>query len=85
VSEQYLEEFYRHAQLAARIAAEIARDAHLPPGVVLAALMHDVGKLVIAERTPAHFARALAQAEQEGWKLSHTIIIPAAFLSTESI
>jgi HD-like signal output (HDOD) protein len=28
--------------------------------------MHDVGKPVIAERTPVHFARSLAQAEQEG-------------------
>jgi putative nucleotidyltransferase with HDIG domain len=65
VSEEYLEEFHRHAQLTARIAAGIAQDAHLPPAVVLAALMHDVGKLVIAERTPAHFARALLQAEQE--------------------
>lgn len=34
--------------------------------VVLAALLHDIGKLVIAERTPAHFARVLAQSEEEG-------------------
>jgi putative nucleotidyltransferase with HDIG domain len=66
VSEEYLEEFHRHAQLTARIAAKIAEDTHLSPAVVLAALMHDVGKLVIAERTPVHFARSLAQAEQEG-------------------
>jgi putative nucleotidyltransferase with HDIG domain len=65
VSEEYLEEFHRHAQLTARIAGGIAQDAHLSPAVVLAAFLHDVGKLVIAERTPAHFARALAQAEHE--------------------
>ncbi|HUN61273.1 MAG TPA: response regulator [Candidatus Sulfotelmatobacter sp.] len=66
VSEEYLEEFHRHSQLTARIAAAIAEDAQLPPAVVLAALMHDVGKLVIIERTPVHFARSLAQAVQEG-------------------
>jgi len=66
IGEDYLEEFHRHAQLSARIAAGIAQKAQLPPAVVLAALLHDVGKLVIAERTPAHFARALQQAEQEG-------------------
>jgi len=31
--------------------------------------MHDVGKLVIAERTAVHFARSLVQAEQEGQPL----------------
>ncbi len=66
VSEEYLEDFHRHAQLTARICAGVAQDAHLSPAVVLAALMHDVGKLVIAERTPVHFARSLAQAEHEG-------------------
>jgi putative nucleotidyltransferase with HDIG domain len=60
------EDFHRHAQLTARIAAGIAQDAHLSRAVVLAALMHDVGKLFIAERTPVHFARSLAPAEQEG-------------------
>ncbi len=66
VSEDYLERFHEHAQLTARIAAGIAQQAKLPSAVVLAAQMHDVGKLVIAERTPAHFARALAESENEG-------------------
>jgi len=66
VSEEYLEEFHRHAQLTARIASATAQDTQSSPAVVLAALMHDVGKLVIAVRTPAHFARSLAQAEHEG-------------------
>jgi len=66
VPEDYLEKFHEHAQLTARIAAGIAQQTKLPPAVVLAALMHDAGKLVIAERTPAHFARALAGSENEG-------------------
>ena len=65
ISGDYLEEFHRHAQLTSRIAAGIARTTQLSPAVVLAALLHDVGKLVIAERIPSHFARALAQAEEE--------------------
>ena len=66
VSVEYLEEFHRHAQLSARIAAGIVQKTNISPAVVLAALLHDVGKLVIAERTPSHFARALEQAHDEG-------------------
>ncbi|HKM68321.1 MAG TPA: response regulator [Candidatus Acidoferrum sp.] len=66
VGVEYLEEFQRHAQLSARIAAAIARRMQVPPAGVLAAFLHDIGKLVIAERTPAHFARSLAQAQDEG-------------------
>jgi len=66
VSLEYLEEFHRHAQLTARIAACIVQKTQTSPAVVLAALLHDVGKLVIAERTPSHFARALEQAREEG-------------------
>jgi HD-like signal output (HDOD) protein len=66
VTEEYLESFHLHAQLTARIAAGISQNNRLSPGVVLAALLHDVGKLVIAERTPAHFARALNQSRAEG-------------------
>jgi HD-like signal output (HDOD) protein len=69
VSEEYLEEFHRHAQLTSRIAAGIAQNSQLSPAVVLAALLHDAGKLVIAERTPAHFARSLAQAQDENVSL----------------
>ncbi len=69
VSEEYLEEFHRHAQLSARIAAGIAEKTKVSTAVVLAALLHDVGKLVIAERTPAHFARALEQSQEENQPL----------------
>jgi putative nucleotidyltransferase with HDIG domain len=65
VSVDYLEEFHHHAQLSARIAAGIVQKTQVSPAVVLAALLHDVGKLVIAERTPAHFSRALEQSRQE--------------------
>ena len=63
---EYLEEFHRHAHLCSRIAAGIAQDTHTSPALALTALLHDVGKLIIAERTPSHFARALIQARDEG-------------------
>ncbi|HET7107461.1 MAG TPA: response regulator [Candidatus Acidoferrum sp.] len=69
VSVESIEEFHRHSQLTARIAAGIAQKTQMSPTLVLAALMHDVGKLVIAERTPAHFSRAVLQAHQEGKSL----------------
>jgi putative nucleotidyltransferase with HDIG domain len=66
VTDKYLEDFHSHAQLSARIAAGISQSTKVNSAVVLAALLHDVGKLVIAERTPAHFARVLAQSQEEG-------------------
>jgi putative nucleotidyltransferase with HDIG domain len=66
VSQEFIEEVHRHAQSTARIAAGLIQNTQMSPAVVLAALLHDIGKLVIAERTPAHLARALGQAEEEG-------------------
>jgi len=66
LSQEYIEGLHRHARFTARIAAGIT--GNLPSGApsVLAALLHDVGKLVIAERLPTHLVRALTQAEEEG-------------------
>jgi putative nucleotidyltransferase with HDIG domain len=60
-----LEEFHQHAQLTAKIAARIPGQSSLSSSVVVAAMLHDVGKLVMAERIPDHFARAMAGVEQE--------------------
>jgi len=60
-----IEELHSHSQLAARIAAHFPAEKKLPGAVVVAALLHDVGKLVIAERAPDHFARAVAGAREE--------------------
>jgi putative nucleotidyltransferase with HDIG domain len=64
ITDEFLEEFQEHAQLAARFAAGIAQTFKLTPAVILAAFLHDIGKLVMAERTPAHFARAIAEAQE---------------------
>lgn len=60
-----IEELHSHLQLVARIAAHFPAEKKLPGAVVSAALLHDVGKLVMAERAPDHFARAVAGAREE--------------------
>jgi len=66
VSQEYVEDLHRHARFTARIAAGITGNSPSSAAAVLAALMHDIGKLVIADRLPAHLARVVAQAEEEG-------------------
>jgi putative nucleotidyltransferase with HDIG domain len=60
-----INEFHAHSQLTARIASGIGRSLKLPDAVVAAALLHDVGMLVIAEKSPEHFARAIKGMQQE--------------------
>lgn len=61
-----IEELHAHSQLTARIAAHFSSEKKVPTAVVVGALLHDVGKLVIAERAPDHFARAIAGAREDG-------------------
>ncbi len=63
---QYLQEINEHSRLTARIAKEMTKSLHVKGGAEVAAMLHDVGKLVILERTPAHFERALVQSQEEG-------------------
>jgi putative nucleotidyltransferase with HDIG domain len=59
------EELQTHAQLTARIAGALPGLKAVSGSAVVAALLHDVGKLVLVERTPEHFARAIAGAREE--------------------
>jgi HD-like signal output (HDOD) protein/CheY-like chemotaxis protein len=61
-----VEQFQSHAYLTARIAGALPAPPHLKDAISLAALLHDSGKLVLATRMPAHFARALALAVEQG-------------------
>jgi putative nucleotidyltransferase with HDIG domain len=65
ITREYIEDVHRHAQLTARIASAITLNSPSSPFCTLAALLHDIGKLVMAERIPAHLARARHQAEEE--------------------
>ena len=60
-----LEELHGHAQLAAKMAGHVAGDKTIRGLAMVAGLLHDVGKLVLAEATPEHFARAIAGAKKE--------------------
>ncbi|GAC1632452.1 MAG: response regulator [Candidatus Acidiferrum sp.] len=63
---QHVQEINDHSRLTARIAREIAKTHCFKGGVEAAAMLHDVGKLMILERTPAHFERASVQSHEEG-------------------
>jgi putative nucleotidyltransferase with HDIG domain len=60
-----IEELHAHSQLTARIAAHFSSERKVPAAVVVGSLLHDVGKLVIAERAPEHFARAISGARED--------------------
>jgi HD-like signal output (HDOD) protein len=64
-----LDAFDAHSQLSARIASVLVQKENLPKGLVIAALLHDIGKLVIAERAPDHLAQALEVSRRENQPL----------------
>jgi HD-like signal output (HDOD) protein len=59
-----IDEFEQHAQLTAGIAHRIELPKHLAEPAVVASLLHDVGKLVLATRAPAQFQHALKSAAE---------------------
>ncbi|SRR5579883_632582 len=60
-----LDDFQSHCRLAARIASRLPVAAEVAQVSVIAALLHDAGKLVLAARLPDVFARALRKAKAE--------------------
>ena len=61
-----IEAFQSHSRLAAAIAARLPADKKTAAAAVVAALLHDTGKLVLAARLPGPFERALETAAREG-------------------
>jgi putative nucleotidyltransferase with HDIG domain len=59
------EELHVHSQLTAKIAAQLDAPSAVPGVAVVAGLLHDVGKLVMATRAPSYFSRALNGAREE--------------------
>ncbi len=59
------DELQSHSQLTAKIALRLPAPPHTLDVAVMAALVHDVGKLVLATRSPRHFVRALGEATHE--------------------
>jgi HD-like signal output (HDOD) protein len=60
-----LEANQAHSQLTARITKDVAGSGIVPGVSLIAGLLHDVGKLVLAEATPKHFANAIKRAQEE--------------------
>ena len=60
------EQLYGHSRRAARIAARLPPAKESFSAAVMAALLHDVGKLVLAARLPEALARALEVSSREG-------------------
>ena len=57
-----LEELQHHAQLTAQIAGRLPVPKHLADIAVVAAMLHDVGKLILAWKLSDHFQKMLAEA-----------------------
>ncbi|MGH9351735.1 MAG: HDOD domain-containing protein [Terriglobia bacterium] len=59
-----VEEFQSHAYLTAKIAEALPTVKYLADATALAALVHDVGKLILAAQMPAYLARVLSEARE---------------------
>jgi len=57
-----IDEFEQHSQLSAGIAHKLELPKHLSEPAVVASLLHDIGKLVLATRAPARLRDALKAA-----------------------
>jgi HD-like signal output (HDOD) protein/ActR/RegA family two-component response regulator len=60
-----LEQLQRHALLAAHIAARLPVLKHLTDTALVAGMLHDVGKLILAWKLPERFEKLLADAAEE--------------------
>jgi HD-like signal output (HDOD) protein len=60
------ESIHEHSYLTASIAARLPVDQRLMEGAKVAALMHDVGKLIAMKRLPEQFAQVVRSAREQG-------------------
>jgi HD-like signal output (HDOD) protein/CheY-like chemotaxis protein len=66
VPQSVCESIQRHAQLTTAIAAALPADAKTREVTVVSALLHDIGKLVLASKVPDRFCAMLALASERG-------------------
>ena len=59
------EDLHIHSQLTAKIAGRLLPASAVRDAAIVAALLHDIGKLVLATRSPQHFARAIQESRVE--------------------
>jgi HD-like signal output (HDOD) protein/ActR/RegA family two-component response regulator len=58
-----------HALLVARVARRLLPDKRQAEDAFMAAMLHDIGKLILASRLPAYFAEALTAAREKACSL----------------
>jgi putative nucleotidyltransferase with HDIG domain len=76
-----LDELQAHCRFTAALAGQLPLSADVRDAAIVAALLHDIGKLVLAYKMPDRFARLLARArteqkplyqvEEEQWGITH--------------
>jgi putative nucleotidyltransferase with HDIG domain len=76
-----LDELQAHCRFTAAMAGQLPLPADVRDAAIVAALLHDIGKLVLAYKMPDRFARLLARAraeqkplyqvEEEQWGITH--------------
>jgi HD-like signal output (HDOD) protein len=81
IAEFSLEDMQAHSRLTAAIAQRLGLSKEAQDAAVVASLLHDIGKLVLAYKMPNRFARLLASAksnrqplyriEEELWGITH--------------
>ncbi len=59
------EDLHMHSQLTAKIAGHLLPASPARDAAIVAGLLHDVGKLVLATRSPQHFTRSIQEARVE--------------------
>ncbi len=64
-----LEELQRHARFTANVAARLPIPKHLVDVALVAGMLHDVGKLILAWKLPDRFAKQLREAAEENCPL----------------
>ncbi|HTV59463.1 MAG TPA: response regulator [Verrucomicrobiae bacterium] len=60
-----MEQVQMHSQLTSRIAGSLPAPANVHNAATVAGMLHDVGKLLMAVKSPKHFARSLSGAREE--------------------
>lgn len=60
-----VDKLHEHAHLSARIAARLPAQGHLQDAAYVAALLHDIGILVLMAKLPGPFARVMACVREE--------------------
>jgi len=63
------EYLHTHSQLVAKIAGRMPAPSHVRGAAIVASMLHDMGKLVLAVRSPQHFERAVQGARDENLPL----------------